>query len=115
MLAEAGGCFFMKSCGSFFSSGAGSSRPAGPRGGLTNIHMLFSPCFSSTSLSPFLMMMPVTLISTKFQHHSVLSGFVLAVAPAMPEVSNVLVSRGGFQFHPSYDYRLSPSRAPPAV
>jgi len=52
---------------------------------------------------------------TQFQNHSVLSGFVSALAPAMPEVSRVLVSRGSFQFHPSYDYRLSPSRAPPAV
>ena len=52
---------------------------------------------------------------TQFQNHSVLSGFVSTLAPAMPEVSSVLASRGGFEFHPSYDYRLSPSRAPPAV
>jgi hypothetical protein len=52
---------------------------------------------------------------TQFQHHSVLSGFVAAAAPARPEVSSALVSLGRFQFHPSYDYRLPPSRAPPAV
>jgi hypothetical protein len=52
---------------------------------------------------------------TQFQHDSVLSGFVAAAAPAIPDVRGVLVSCGGFQFPPSYDYRLPPSRAPPAV
>jgi hypothetical protein len=52
---------------------------------------------------------------TQFQQDSLLSGFVAAVAPAMPEVSGVLVSCGDFQFRPPYDYRLPPSRAPPAV
>jgi hypothetical protein len=52
---------------------------------------------------------------TQFQHHSLLSGFVAAVAPAMPEVSGLLVSSADFQFRPAYDYRLPPSRAPPAA
>jgi hypothetical protein len=51
---------------------------------------------------------------TQFQHHSLLSGFVAAAAPALPDVSGVLVSSGDFQFRPSYDHRLPPARAPPA-
>ena len=52
---------------------------------------------------------------TQFQNHSLLSGFVAVVVPSLPDVSGLLVSCGGFQFRPSHDYRLPPSRAPPAV
>ena len=52
---------------------------------------------------------------TQFQHHLLLSGFVAAVAPALPDISIALIGCRDFQCRPSYDYRLSPSRAPPAV
>jgi hypothetical protein len=52
---------------------------------------------------------------TQFQHHSLLSGFVAAVAPALPDVSGVLVGSADFQIRPAYDDRLPPSRAPPAA
>jgi hypothetical protein len=52
---------------------------------------------------------------TQFQHHLLLSGFVAAIAPALPDVSGVHVSCGDFQLRPSDDYRLPPTRAPPAV
>lgn len=52
---------------------------------------------------------------TQFQNHSLLSGFVAAVAPPVPEVSGLLVCCGDLRFCPSHDYRLPPSRAPPAV
>jgi hypothetical protein len=52
---------------------------------------------------------------TQFQNHSLLSGFVAAVAPPLPDVSRVLLSCGDFRFCPAHDYRLPPSRAPPAV
>jgi hypothetical protein len=51
---------------------------------------------------------------TQFQHHQVLGGSTTALLPALPEASSVLVSCGDFQFYPSYDYRLTPSRGPPA-
>ncbi|HWV98930.1 MAG TPA: hypothetical protein VNZ64_04475 [Candidatus Acidoferrum sp.] len=52
---------------------------------------------------------------TQLQQHSVLSGFVPAAAPAPPAVTRTLFSGGDFQFCPSFDYRLTPSRAPPSV
>jgi hypothetical protein len=52
---------------------------------------------------------------TQFQNHSLLSGFVAAAAPATPRISGLPVSSADFQSRPSYDYRLPPSRAPPAV
>ena len=52
---------------------------------------------------------------TQFQHHLLLPGFVAALAPALPDSSHALIRSGDFQFYPSYDYRLSPSRAPPSV
>jgi hypothetical protein len=52
---------------------------------------------------------------TQFQNHLLLSGFVAAAAPLMPEASALLAACGDFQFRPSHDYRLPPSRAPPAV
>ena len=56
-----------------------------------------------------------TCLVTQFQHHLVLSGLVAAVAPALPEVCSALPACGDFQFLPAYDYRLTPSRAPPAA
>jgi hypothetical protein len=56
-----------------------------------------------------------TCLVTQFQHHLLLSGFVAAVAPALPDISIGLIGCADFQFYPSYDYRLAPSRAPPAV
>ena len=53
---------------------------------------------------------------TQFQHHLVLSVFAATAMPALPELSMALP--GGvadLQLHPSYDYRLSPSRAPPVA
>jgi hypothetical protein len=52
---------------------------------------------------------------TQLQHHLLLSGFVAAAAPPLPAVSSAPLSCGDFQFLPAYDYRLAPSRAPPAV
>ena len=52
---------------------------------------------------------------TQFQHHLLLSGFVAAAAPPLPVGSSAPLGCGDFQFLPSYDYRLTPSRAPPAV
>jgi hypothetical protein len=52
---------------------------------------------------------------TQFQNQSLLSGFVAAAAPPLPEVSGLLVGSADFQSPLSYDYRLPPSRAPPAV
>jgi hypothetical protein len=52
---------------------------------------------------------------TQFQNQSLLSGFVAAVAPPMPEVSGFLFGSADFQSLPSCDYRLPPGRAPPAV
>jgi hypothetical protein len=52
---------------------------------------------------------------TKFQHHSVLSGFAPALAPASPRDCDPLVIYSDFPLFASFDYRLSPSRAPPAV
>jgi hypothetical protein len=52
---------------------------------------------------------------TQFQHHLLLSGFVAAATPPLPVVSSAPLTCGEFQFYPSYDYRLTPSRAPPAV
>jgi len=53
---------------------------------------------------------------TQFQHQSLLSGFVAAVAPALPEAVSALPAPAGDGHFPLLcDYRLSPSRAPPAV
>lgn len=52
---------------------------------------------------------------TQLQHQSVTSGCVAAAAPPLPEVSCALIGCGDFHFYPSYDYRLTPSRGPPAV
>jgi|ERR1017187_9666289 hypothetical protein len=56
-----------------------------------------------------------TCLVTQFQHHLLLSGFVAAASPPLPVVSSAPLSSGDFQFLPAYDYRLTPSRAPPAV
>ena len=52
---------------------------------------------------------------TQFQNHSLLSGFAAAVAPSMPEVPGLVICCGDFHFRPAHDYRLPPTRAPPAV
>ena len=56
-----------------------------------------------------------TCLVTQFQHHLLLSGFVAAATPPLPVVSYAPLICGDFQFLPSYDYRLTPSRAPPAA
>jgi hypothetical protein len=52
---------------------------------------------------------------TQLQQHLLLSGFVAAAAPRLPEVSSAPLGCSDFQFVPAYDYRLTPSRAPPTV
>ncbi len=52
---------------------------------------------------------------TQFQQHLLLSGFVANVAPARPDVPSSPLNVGDFQLHTSFDYRLTPSRAPPTV
>lgn len=52
---------------------------------------------------------------TQFQNHSLLSGFVAAVAPAVPDISSVQVGSADLLSPRACDYRLPPSRAPPAV
>ena len=52
---------------------------------------------------------------TLFQHHLLLSGFVAAATPPLPVVSSAPLACGNLQFLPSYDYRLTPNRGPPAV
>jgi len=54
-----------------------------------------------------------TCLVTQLQKHSIDSGFVSAVTPAPSAVWNSLVTLGEVQFFASFDYRLSPSRAPP--
>jgi hypothetical protein len=52
---------------------------------------------------------------TQLQHNLVASGFLTAVAPTPPQVSHASFGSGECQIRFSYDYRLTPSRAPPAV
>jgi hypothetical protein len=54
-----------------------------------------------------------TCIITQLQQHSIDTGAAAAVAPVPPAIWNLLVTQE--QSHPcaSFDYRLSPSRAPP--
>ena len=52
---------------------------------------------------------------TQFQNHSLLSGFVPAVAPSMPEVSGVRLAVAVFSFVLLTITGCLPSRAPPAV
>jgi hypothetical protein len=52
---------------------------------------------------------------TQIQHHLLLSGFAAATTPPLPVVSNAPLTCGDFQFLASYDYRLTPSRAPPTA
>jgi hypothetical protein len=56
-----------------------------------------------------------TCLVTQIQHHLLASGFVAAATPPLPVVLSAPVLCGVFQFLPSYDYRLTPSRAPPAA
>lgn len=52
---------------------------------------------------------------TQLQQHSLLPGLAAALTTAAPDVWSVLVIASDFQAPLSRDYRLSPSRAPPAV
>ena len=55
-------------------------------------------------------------LATQFQHQLSLPVLATAIALPAPDLSVAYVGYGGvFQSRPSYDYRLSPSRAPPAV
>ena len=56
-----------------------------------------------------------TCLVTQFQHNLLLSGFAAATAPPLPAVSYAPLICGDLQFLPSYDYRLTPSRGPPAA
>ncbi len=50
---------------------------------------------------------------TQLQKHSIDSGFAPAVTPAPSVGWNLLATLGAVQLFASFDYRLSPSRAPP--
>ena len=52
---------------------------------------------------------------TQLQRHALLTGFVAALAPEVPAAEVFWVSGDVFQSVASFDYRLSPSRAPPSV
>ena len=52
---------------------------------------------------------------TQLQRSLVESAFATALAPAPPPACSCRLSCADFQFYPSYDYRLTPSRGPPAV
>jgi hypothetical protein len=54
-----------------------------------------------------------TCLVTQLQKHSIDSGFAPPVSPAPPVGWNGLVTYREVQFFASFDYRLSPSRAPP--
>ena len=54
-----------------------------------------------------------TCLVTQLQKHSINSGFVPAVTPAPSVEWNLLAILGEVQLFASFDYRLSPSRAPP--
>ena len=56
-----------------------------------------------------------TCLVTQFQHHLLLSGFVAAVTAPLPQVSSTAPGCGDSHLVPSFDYRLAPSRGPPAV
>ena len=50
---------------------------------------------------------------SQLQQHSIASGFISAVAPVAPVDCTPPAAQGQSQIFASYDYRLSPSRAPP--
>lgn len=50
---------------------------------------------------------------TQLHHQLLLAGFVAPLTPVAPTVWSAPARSGDFQFLPSRDYRLSPSRAPP--
>ena len=54
-----------------------------------------------------------TCLVTQLQKHSIDSGFVPAVTPAPCVGWNSLVTHSEVLLFASFDYRLSPSRAPP--
>ena len=55
-----------------------------------------------------------TCLVTQIQQHGVAAGFAPAVAPVAATEAPGLARSFDFQFVPTRDYRLSPSRAPPA-
>jgi len=54
-----------------------------------------------------------TCLVTQLQKHSILSGLASPIALAAPAGWNPLAAQGQSQLFASFDYRLSPSRAPP--
>ena len=52
---------------------------------------------------------------TQLQRHALLTGFVAALAPEVRAAEVCWISSDVFQSVASFDYRLSPSRAPPSV
>ena len=52
---------------------------------------------------------------TQIQQHLLTTGFMAVAVPAPPETSVGSICFAEFQYLPSCDYRLSPSRAPPSV
>ena len=56
-----------------------------------------------------------TCLVTQIQQHLLATGFVAAATPPLPIFSYAPITCGDSQFLPSYDYRLTPSSAPPAA
>jgi hypothetical protein len=54
-----------------------------------------------------------TCLITQLHQHTLLAGFVPLVGPVAPSAVFNLAAVEQSQFFASYDYRLSPSRAPP--
>jgi hypothetical protein len=52
---------------------------------------------------------------TQFQHHSLHPGCAPLLLPARPTEWSPLIAQNYFLVPPSFDYRLSPSRAPPSA
>ena len=52
---------------------------------------------------------------TQIQQHPLVAGFAAITAPLPAPVVGAVVCRAEVQFVPAYDYRLSPSRAPPSL
>jgi hypothetical protein len=50
---------------------------------------------------------------TQLQQHTLLAGFAAIIAALPAPVVGTAVCRAEVQFVPAFDYRLSPSRAPP--
>jgi len=52
---------------------------------------------------------------TQFQHHSLHPSCTPVALPAAPTDWRPLLTHSDFLLHSSFDYRLSPSRAPPSA